>query len=146
MNMETNHEKRAHARRKDIKTLILELLRERCRPLGAYEIVAALEEKRGKVAPTTVYRALGALIEDGRAHRVESKNAYVVRRCAAHGEAHLSDSVLSICDGCGGVEEYFDMALLRELEELIGRSGFRASRHVIEIHGRCADCGEERAR
>ncbi len=143
--METNREKRARGWRKDIKTLILELLRERGRPLGAYEIIAALEKTRGKVAPTTVYRALGALIEDGRAHRVESKNAYVVCQRAAHGDAHLNDAVLSICEGCGAVEEHLDGGLLRDLGALVGRSGFRPGRHVIEIHGLCAGCGEEGA-
>ena len=128
------------AQRIDTKILILELLRGSEQPLGAYEIIARLSEERGKIAPTTVYRALSALIDEGRAHRVESKNAYMACQCAAHGADDAKDAVFSICDDCGSVEEHVDAELLRNLAALTGRSGFSITRHVIEIHGRCASC------
>lgn len=128
------------ARRTDTCTLILELLRQSPQPLGAYDIVARLSKAHGKVAPTTVYRALSALIEEGRAHRVESKNAYFACRRAEHASARKKDAVFSICDDCGAVHELVDDKLLSELTALTAQSGFVASRHVIEIHGRCAGC------
>ena len=128
------------AQRKDTKSLIIDLLHKSEQPLGAYELIARLSQQRGKVAPTTVYRALSALIEEGRAHRVESKNAYMACQCDAHDKAELKDAVFSICGDCGTVEEHLDAELLGNLAALTARSGFSASRHVIEVHGRCADC------
>src|ERR1700755_1026355 len=47
------------------------------RPIGAYELLDALEPARGRVPPTTVYRALDFLLAHGFVHRIESKNAFV---------------------------------------------------------------------
>ncbi|MCI4665403.1 MAG: transcriptional repressor [Neomegalonema sp.] len=127
-------------RRTSTKTAVLELLREHAKPVGAYQIIALLSERRGTIAPTTVYRAVAALIREGRAHRVESKNAFVACQCPADCAMEVGHTVLSICDDCGKVAEYQDAALRNSLAALAERSGFAASRHVIEVHGRCADC------
>ena len=47
------------------------------KPIGAYDLLAALEPERGRVPPTTVYRALDFLVEHGFVHRNESRNAFV---------------------------------------------------------------------
>lgn len=120
-----------------IQSEVLALLRRRSKPLSAYEILARLNRKNGKLAPPTIYRALAALIEQGRVHRIESINAFIA--CQSQGHAHAS--VLSICDDCGAVEEHNDDALLRNLSALTERSGFNPSHHIIEVHGRCTDCG-----
>ncbi|MEM7026588.1 MAG: transcriptional repressor, partial [Pseudomonadota bacterium] len=88
-------------------------------------------------APTTIYRALSALTEQGRVHRLESLNAYIACQCDGHRQA----SVLSICDDCGIVEESVAPDVLKELSRLTGKSGFAARRHVIEVHGVCGTCG-----
>lgn len=105
-------------------------------PLSAYGILEELRASHPKIAPTTVYRALNALSQQGRVHRLESLNAYMA---CQHGHQH-EDSVLSICDDCGTVEESISPEVMDGLLELAGKSGFAPSRQVVEIHGTCADC------
>ncbi|MEM6275438.1 MAG: Fur family transcriptional regulator [Pseudomonadota bacterium] len=110
-------------------------------PLSAYDILAELRGNHPKIAPTTIYRALAALSESGKIHRLESLNAYLLCGCDEHGHDH--DAILSICDDCGTVEETVAPELLASMSKVLGKSGFEATRHVVEIHGTCADCGPE---
>lgn len=119
---------------------VLEALQGAAGPCSAYDILDALRPNNAKLAPTTVYRALTALTEQGRVHRLESLNAYIVCQC----DDHAQDSILSICGDCGSVEETIAPELLANLARTIGSSGFAPTRHVVEVHGTCADCGPER--
>src|SRR5512134_33218 len=56
---------------------VLEVLLESHKPLGAYEIIDRAARHGTRHAPITVYRALDFLIENGLAHRIESRNAYI---------------------------------------------------------------------
>ena len=113
------------------------MLQESNAPLSAYDILGELRTINPKTAPTTIYRALATLTERGCVHRIESLNAYVACRNANHSDA----PVMSICDGCGAVEECFAPDLEDALVTLTRKSGFAAKRHVIEVHGFCAACG-----
>ena len=124
-----------------IQSDVLAALRRQAKPLSAYEILARLNRRDGKLAPPTIYRALASLIEQGRVHRIESINAFVA--CQSLGHAHAS--VLSICDDCGAVAEHHDDGLLQNLSALTERSGFSPTHHIIEVHGRCTECGTEAA-
>lgn len=116
---------------------VLEIMRRRARPLSAYDVLGELREANAKIAPPTVYRALAALTDRGRIHRLESLNAYIACQCDGHRHA----SILSICSDCGTVEESVAPDLLAKLSTVTGKTGFAAQRHVIEIHGVCASCG-----
>jgi len=120
---------------------ILAVLRRQDRPQSAYDVLAALRPAHPKIAPPTVYRALAALTADGRAHRLESLNAFV----ACHHQGHAKASIMSICDDCGGVEENVAPDLLDQLSSIAGRSGFQSTRHVVELHGVCASCSDRSA-
>lgn len=120
-----------------IQADVLAVLRRRSVPLSAYDVLRELHKIHPKIAPPTIYRALAALRERGRVHRLESMNAFIACQCDRHAQA----SILSICDYCGMVEESVAPELLEDLSSVAGRSGFRPSRHVIEIHGLCASCG-----
>ena len=115
---------------------ILDVLRSSDTPMTAYQVLEELQGGEPDIAPPTVYRALAALTEQGRAHRLESLKAFVPCRCD-HAD---SLSVLSICDVCGSVEEHDGGTLLPKLATLTGQSAFRAYRHIVEIHGHCRDC------
>lgn len=121
---------------------VLAVLRREARPLSAYDVIAALRPAHPKIAPPTVYRALTALIERGRVHRLESLNAFVACLCEEHEHA----SIMSICDDCGGVEETVAPELLAQLSGVAERSGFQSTRHVVELHGVCASCSGGAAR
>ncbi|MEM9523352.1 MAG: Fur family transcriptional regulator [Pseudomonadota bacterium] len=117
-----------------------EVLAVLCRhrgPLSAYAVLEELRQSNPKIAPTTIYRALTALTERGRVHRLESLKAFIACQCDRHQHA----SILSICGDCGAVEESIAPDLLKELSGIAGKSGFAPMRHVIEIHGLCVSCG-----
>lgn len=115
---------------------ILTLLQTRDRPMTAYQILEELKAGEPGIAPPTVYRTLSALTDQGRAHRLESLNAFVPCRCS-HAD---SVPVLAICDECGAVEEHDGACLLPQLGALTASSGFHAHRHIVELHGQCNRC------
>lgn len=105
--------------------------------LGAYAILERLRAEGGRVAPTSVYRALARLTEEGRVHRVESANAFVA---CSHRDHDHGLPVLSICDDCGSVREHVAPDLTETVEARVGGTGFSPRRSVIEVHGHCAEC------
>lgn len=61
-----------------LRRLALEALLEFNGPVGAYDLLRALERKLGKsVGPPTAYRALEFLQEHGFVTRIETRNAFV---------------------------------------------------------------------
>ncbi len=124
--------KRANARQEDV----LKVLAACDRPMTAYQILEELQATEPDIAPPTVYRTLTALTDQGRAHRLESIKAFVPCRCTHHD----SIPVLAVCEDCGSVEEHDGSSLARQLSSLTEKSGFRAARHIVEIHGSCSLC------
>jgi len=106
------------------------------RPIGAYELLDALEPERGRMPPTTVYRALDFLIAHGFVHRIESKNAFVA--CCEVGVPHHSQFL--ICDRCGATVEIPGDELADQLSHSAPANGFEVHRQVIELSGLCALC------
>tara|TARA_B100000900_G_scaffold360184_1_gene332102 strand:- start:163 stop:606 length:444 start_codon:yes stop_codon:yes gene_type:complete len=129
----------------DIKTkltknqaLVLKVLTKASQPLGAYAILDELRS-HGFKAPLTVYRALEQLAGQGLVHKLESLNSWT--NCC--GEHQANPPVFEICNDCGNVAEHFDQELLKNLISVSERSGFIPDRSIIEIHGRCDDCGTD---
>ncbi|MCY4153435.1 MAG: transcriptional repressor [Aestuariivita sp.] len=114
---------------------VLEILRRHGCPLSAYKILHALSED-GVTAPTTVYRALDNLRATGKAHRIESLNAWIT--CSK--PHHSGAPVFEICDYCHNVTEHLATQLASEIETMSSESGFTPNHFIIEIHGRCSDC------
>ncbi len=69
------------------QSLVLSVLQSSEQPLSAYSILDRLREE-GLRAPLQVYRALEKLLQAGRIHRLESKNAFVVCCHSKHGQIH----------------------------------------------------------
>ena len=115
---------------------VLKVLRLHDKPMTAYEILGQMKAGEPDLAAPTVYRALAALTDQGRAHRLESIKAFVPCRC----EHDASLPVLAVCNDCGVVEEHDGSPLLPNLTEISEFSGFSGKRHIIEIHGQCRQC------
>ena len=130
-----------HKRSEEMQSEILAVLGRSSVPLSAYAILDVLRPGRPKLAPPTIYRALAALIAQGRVHRLESLNAFV----ACRGGTHHDDAILSVCDDCGRVEESRAPEILGRLSRIAGASGFVPTRHVIELRGRCGTCARAEA-
>lgn len=106
------------------------------RPVGAYDLLTALEPQRGRVPPTTVYRALDFLVEHGFVHRIESKNAFVA--CCAFDRPHQSQFL--ICETCGETVEIPGGDLAEQLSNSAPAHGFEVHHQVVELSGLCAAC------
>ena len=104
--------------------------------MTAYQILEALRKDEPDIAPPTIYRALAALTDQGRAHRLESLKSFVPCRCD-HGK---SLPVLTICEDCELVEEHNGGALLKKLKAIVAPRRFKPQRLIVEIHGRCSSC------
>ncbi len=115
---------------------VLEILLASHQPMGAYDILAELNQASGKerIAPPIVYRALDFLMGEGLIHRIESRNAFI--SCVHPG--HRSGAQFLICRDCHQVAELEggDNGLLAEADNL----GFAVDHSVVEITGVCAEC------
>ena len=81
---------------------VLDILESSSEPLKAYTILFDIQ-KKGIKSPLQVYRALDKLIEIGKVHKIESRNAYIA--CKHEGcNAKTSTSFL-ICELCDKVTE-----------------------------------------
>lgn len=116
--------------------LVLATLRERGKPLSAYDLIDNLKGQ-GVKAPPTVYRALGKLIELGLVHKLESLNAFVACAYDHHHEA----VAFAVCDECGAVEEFESKDLTRCLLGWASQQKFSLHKTTLELRGLCASCG-----
>jgi Fur family zinc uptake transcriptional regulator len=115
--------------------LVFAALSKASRPLTAYELLGRLRAK-GITAPPTVYRSLDRLIKDGRAHRLESLNAFVA--CAK--PHHRTSAIFAICRKCGKTTEISDAKLAPQISDWAKRLRFHAEESILEIRGECAAC------
>lgn len=121
--------------------LIVEILKTTQKPMTAYTLLDALKIA-GIKAPQTVYRALNQLLDEGKIHRLDSLNAYVL--CQQRG--HVHPSVFFICNACGLVWEEDSPALQTVIQQLATVQNFTCLHSTLEIKGHCADCQKKQAR
>ena len=82
--------------------IVLNLIEKAKGPLKAYSILYNVQ-KRGIKAPLQVYRALEKLIEIGKIHKIESKNAFIACK---NSDCEISKATaFSICNNCEYVKE-----------------------------------------
>lgn len=119
-----------------LRRRVLELVWQSHRPMGAYDILAALGQKRETVAPPTVYRALEFLRAQGLVHRIESLNAFI--GCDQPGEPHSGQFL--ICRACGRAAEMADGRIDAAMRCGLAEAGFTLERPTVEALGLCPDC------
>lgn len=118
-----------------IRRRVLEILLESHEAMGAYDVLARLDREGLGSQPPVAYRALGFLVDNGFAHRIERRNAFVA--CARPGHSHVP--VFLICRRCGAVAET-ESPLRAALGTAAAQSGFRIEQAVIEAEGLCPAC------
>jgi len=119
-----------------VRRRTLEILLESHTALGAYDVLARLGEDGLGTQPPLAYRALGFLVDNGFAHRVERLNAFVA--CAAPGTRH--DPAFMICTACHAVAETRAVHGRGALGRSARANGFRIERTVLEAEGLCPGC------
>ncbi|NRA22773.1 MAG: transcriptional repressor [Oceanospirillaceae bacterium] len=119
-----------------IRRLVLELIWQSHKPLGAYELLPAIKQAGFNSAPPTVYRALEFLQEQGLVHRISSLNAFI--GCSHPG--HQGSSCFLICDQCQLAVEVESPVLASAIGDLSAEMGFVIEREHLEIVGKCRHC------
>jgi Fur family zinc uptake transcriptional regulator len=122
----------------DMRADVFDALAARDRPASAYDIAESVGRNRGKrVAANSVYRILDLFVRTNLARRVESANAYLAN--SHPGCRH--DCIFLICDQCGQAVHLDDDRLTGALRDAGQRAGFADLRPVVELRGRCGECG-----
>lgn len=122
-----------------VRRRTLEILLEAHAALGAYDVLARLDEDGFGAKPPVAYRALSFLVDQGFVHRIERLNAFVA--CSHPDTVH--DPAFMICRGCGTVAEA--QAASTAFDVSAASAGFQIEQTVIEAEGLCPTCQESSA-
>ncbi len=131
--------RRRGARLTPLRLRVLELVWRSHGPIGAYAILAALQEAGQAAAPPTVYRALDFLLEQQLVHRIARLNAFV--GCQHPGVAHTGHFL--ICTRCRRAAELDDAAIDDAIAHASARLGFTVAGQTVEVEGLCPACDAE---
>ena len=117
--------------------IIFDIIHKSSEPLKAYTILFNVQ-KKGIKAPPQVYRALDKLVEIGKIHKIESKNAFVACR---NSDCEISKATaFSICESCEVVDEISDVKLSKYLSNFKYKKGMKFKRFNLEFFGLCKKC------
>jgi len=127
----------------ETRRLVLGLILQSNKPVGAYDILDHLRQYQRNAAPPTVYRAIDFLLSQGLIHRIERMSAFI--GCAhrldchhGHGCGHRAQFL--ICSGCGTVSEVEDSEITHAIAHAARKIGFKPHQSTVEIEGLCAAC------
>ena len=117
--------------------IIFDLIKKSNEPLKAYSILSNVQ-KKGIKAPLQVYRALDKLVQIGKIHKIESKNAFMAcqnSRCQV-----AKATAFSICENCEKVSEIKNSKLFEYLKDFNDKSGMKYKKYNLEFFGVCNEC------
>ena len=117
--------------------IVLDLIEKSREPVKAYSILFNVK-KKGIKAPPQVYRALEKLIELGKIHKVESKNAFVA--CKSTNCEITKATIFSICEICEKVTEIANNKLSNFLNNFDDKTGMKYKKYNLEFFGLCKKC------
>ena len=99
--------------------IVLDIIEKSSQPLKAYSILFDVK-KKGINAPLQVYRALDKLVEIGKIHKIESRNAFVA--CKNSNCQVSKATAFSICESCEDVTEVSNLKLSNYLNNFADKS------------------------
>ena len=117
--------------------IVLNLVEKSTQPLKAYSILFNVQ-KKGIKAPLQVYRALDRLVEIGKIHKIESRNAFIA--CQDSSCQISKATAFSICESCEKVTEINNSKLSKYLKNFKDNSGMKYSKYNLEFFGVCIKC------
>ena len=117
--------------------IVLDLVEKSSEPLKAYSILFNVQ-KKGLKATLQLYRALDKLVEIGKIHKIESRNAFVA--CKNSSCQVSKATAFSICESCEKVTEINNSKLSKYLSNFEDNSGMRYSKYTLEFFGLCKKC------
>ena len=117
--------------------VVLDIIEKAKEPLKAYSILFNVQ-KKGIKAPQQIYRALDKLIEIGKIHKVESRNAFVACK---NSNCEISNATaFSICEKCEKVTEINNSNLSKYLTNFTDDTGMKYKKYNLEFFGICRRC------
>ena len=117
--------------------IIFDLIDKSPEPMKAYAILFNVQ-KKGIKAPLQVYRALDKLVEIGKIHKIESRNAFVACKNA---NCEISKATaFSICENCEKVTEINNLKLSKYLTNFEDDTGMKYQKYNLEFFGVCKKC------
>ena len=117
--------------------IIFDLIDKSSEPMKAYSILFNVQ-KKGIKAPLQVYRALDKLVEIGKIHKIESRNAFIA--CQNSSCQISKATAFSICESCEIVDEISDEKLSKFLSKFNEKKGMKFKRFNLEFFGLCKKC------
>ena len=117
--------------------IIFDIIDKSGEPMKAYSILFDVQ-KKGIKAPQQIYRALDKLIEIGKIHKIESRNAFVA--CKNSNCEVSKATAFSICENCEQVEEIKDIKLSKYLSNYNDKTGMKYKKYNLEFYGTCRKC------
>ena len=117
--------------------IVFDIINKSSEPLKAYTILSNVQ-KKGIKAPPQVYRALDKLIEMGKIHKIESKNAFVA---CQNSSCNVSKATaFSICESCEEVTEISNSMISKYLSNFAEKAGMKYKKYNLEFFGLCKKC------
>ena len=117
--------------------IIFDFIEKAKEPLKAYSILFNVQ-KKGIKAPLQVYRALDKLVEIGKIHKIESRNAFIA--CKSSSCEISQATAFSICNKCEDVSEINNPKLSKYLTNFEDDSGMNYNKYNVEFFGLCKKC------
>ena len=117
--------------------IIFDIIYNSSEPLKAYAILFNVQ-KKGIKAPLQVYRALDKLVELGKIHKIESRNAFIA--CQNSSCQISKATAFSICESCENVSEISNSKLSKYLSNFVDETGMKFSKYNLEFFGLCKKC------
>ena len=117
--------------------IIFDIIDKSSEPLKAYAILFNVQ-KKGIKAPLQVYRALDKLVEIGKIHKIESRNAFIA--CQNSSCQISKATAFSICESCEQVSEISNTKLSKYLSNFVDEAGMKFSKYNLEFFGLCKKC------
>ena len=117
--------------------IIFDIIYNSSEPLKAYSILFNVQ-KKGIKAPLQVYRALDKLVELGKIHKIESRNAFIA--CQNSSCQISKATAFSICENCEQVSEISNTKLSKYLSNFADETGMKYSKYNLEFFGLCKKC------
>ena len=117
--------------------IIFDIIHNSSEPLKAYSILFNVQ-KKGIKAPLQVYRALDKLVEIGKIHKIESRNAFIA--CQNSSCQISKATAFSICESCEHVSEISNSKLSKYLSNFADEAGMKYSKYNLEFFGLCKKC------
>ena len=117
--------------------IVLDIIEKSNQPMKAYSILFNVQ-KKGIKAPLQVYRALDKLVEMGKIHKIESRNAFIA--CQNSSCQVAKATAFSICEMCEKVTEIRSSGLSKYLASFKDKDGMKYSKYNLEFFGLCKKC------